>query len=332
MADTTSLVPAQHTALVPHNPLAQWTPEQIKAIKSVICPGINDDELVIFANTCERTGLDPFTSPPQIYAIIRKQKNSDGGWDRRLNIQTAINGFRSIGESTGEYEGQEGPYWCGPDGKWVEVWLKPEPPAAAKVAIYRRGFKPMWGVATFKSFVQQSPLWNKMPDHMLAICAERVAWTKTFPRKCSGIYIPEEMPPEEPERAPEAHRKDSPVTALPPAPSAGAPEPANVVDAAPTPPAKPSTRPAPEKPAQPTIDERKAALKKRYEDEQGMVGAAAWNQLVLVATEKSAESLAQGLTHADLDTVAARLDLLKRSMEKAEGKRNAAPAPKAGAA
>lgn len=175
--------------------LLPWTEEQKRVVKNIICPGINDDEMIVFAATCARTGLDPFSSPPMIYAYVRNQKVGDK-WERRLVIVTGINGFRSTGESTGEYVGMEGPYWCGEDGVWKEVWLSQKPPVAAKVGILRKGFaKPVYGIATYRSFYDaKKPTWNQMPDRMLAVCAEREGWAKTFPRKCGGMYVPEEMP------------------------------------------------------------------------------------------------------------------------------------------
>jgi hypothetical protein len=135
---------------------------QIDLIKRTIAKGCTNDELSLFINQCNRTGLDPFSR--QIY--VRKQ------WDSKeqrevMTIGTAIDGFRLIAERSNEYEGQEGPYWCGIDGQWVDVWPKKDG--------------------------APNSMWSKMPANQLAKCAESLALRKAFPQDLSGLYTAEEM-------------------------------------------------------------------------------------------------------------------------------------------
>jgi phage recombination protein Bet len=155
----------------------------------------------LFLEVAKKVGLSPLNR--QITPLIRRQKQKDGSWEAVMTIITNIDGFRLIAERSGKYAGQKGPYWCGTDGEWKEVWTSKENPAAAKVGVLRSDFKDvLWAVARWDSYVQTyfkdgkehvSPTWKKMPDLMLAKVAEALALRKAFPNDLSGLYSKEEM-------------------------------------------------------------------------------------------------------------------------------------------
>lgn len=172
-----------------NNPV-NYTQEQIQVIKQTIAKDATDTELALFINQCKRTGLDAMTR--QIYFMKAK--------DGKVSIQTSVDGFRLIAERSDKYEGQTMAEWCGSDGVWKDIWLSKETPAAARVGVYKKGFREaLYAVAIFDEYAQKNYngdlqfMWKKMPSLMIAKVAECLALRKAFPNDLSGLYTAEEM-------------------------------------------------------------------------------------------------------------------------------------------
>lgn len=167
-----------------------------------------------FLQHCARTGLDPIAR--QIYSIARKSKGQ-----LKWQIQISIDGARLVAERSGQYEGQTTPEFTADGITWTQVWLSKDSPAAARVGVYRRGFRePLYAVALWEAYVQTTykgdvtEMWRKMGPLMLAKCAEMLALRKAFPQDLSGLYSAEEMDqasaPTESASAPQASAQPSP--------------------------------------------------------------------------------------------------------------------------
>lgn len=186
--------------------LIEFNEAEVALLKSQIASGATDGQLALFIQVCRQTGLNPFAR--QIYAVIRKEKQRDGSYEPKMAIQTSIDGYRLLAQRSGEYAGQDGPYWYNPHTReWVDVWLEDFPPAAAKVGVMRKGFtQPIYAVARFESYAvreyntntrkydgELKNLWAKMPELMIAKTAEALALRRAFPAELSGIYTDAEM-------------------------------------------------------------------------------------------------------------------------------------------
>lgn len=172
-----------------HNPAHNELIQLIKKTVSQANAPLTNDEFALFIMECNRTQLHPLGR--QIYPLKIQGK---------MTVTPSIDGFRLIAERSGKYAGQTPVQWCGEDGVWKDVWLSSEPPAAAKVGVYRTDFKePLYAIATWASYAQMNKdgkpnrMWAKMPDLMLSKVAESLALRRAFPYELSGLYTREEM-------------------------------------------------------------------------------------------------------------------------------------------
>jgi len=183
--------------------LAQYAPSDLEVIRNHVAgPDFSNGELAYCLSVARARGLDPLQK--QVYFTKRKKKDAGGNWVASVTVEPTIDGFRSMAERTGELDGYDGPYWCGKDGQWTDAWLSKEPPLACKITVYRQGKSHGFtATARYDAYVQgfdkdregfrPNHTWAKMPEHMLAKCAESLALRKAFPSHLGSFYTREEM-------------------------------------------------------------------------------------------------------------------------------------------
>lgn len=168
---------------------------------------ITADDLAPYCTGFTKTEMDQAIKICEDYRLtpVKRQILIQRRWSAKENKNiisplVTVDGLRTMAERTGKYEGQVGPFWCGRDGKWSDVWLDEGQPVAAKVGVHKHGFRDaLYAVAKFEEYKQTgkdgkvSGMWGKMPDLMVAKCAEALALRRAFPDELSGIYTKEEM-------------------------------------------------------------------------------------------------------------------------------------------
>ena len=162
---------------------------ELNLIRQHIAPEATAGEFALFIYDAQSRGLNPLKK--QIYFVKYAGKPSH---------QVSIDGYRSIAESTGKYDGQtavvygDDIHYKGTD-KVVPEW--------AEVGIFRKGSAhPFIARVYFEEFAQTfkgvlGSQWAQRPRHMLAKCAESLALRKAFPEQLAGLYTTSEMAEDE---------------------------------------------------------------------------------------------------------------------------------------
>ncbi len=167
----------------------EYTSKEIALIAKHYCSGAPQDRVELFLAVAAHRGLNPFKR--EIHLIPFYDKNTD---TTSYVDAVGIDGLRKDAERSGNFLRIGPPQWCGDDGVWKDVWLLNTPPAAARIAIFKKGDdQPTIGIALFKEFSKGHAMWKTMPSHMLAKCAEAQALRKAFPDIVEGLYITEEF-------------------------------------------------------------------------------------------------------------------------------------------
>ena len=216
-----------------HGPIArrdrerlEFSAEQEAMIRDMYMSSATPLEAAVLLETARARRLDPLKR--QIHFV----KRWDGEKKRDVwSSQVAIDGFRSIAEATGRYDGQDEPEFENDAEGGV---------LCAKVRVYRKDIaRPFVGIAFWDEFCQRTKegdptrMWRTMPRTMLAKCAESQALRKAFPEDLGGLYTSDEMGQAENEPPPVVRQIHPAPPASEPrqAPTPRAPEPdASIVD------------------------------------------------------------------------------------------------------
>lgn len=203
-----NIVPMRSTAVA-----STEEARSVALIRRTVAADCNEAEFDLFIHTARHLRLDPLRR--QIYAFVY---NKDKPAKRKMSIITAIDGFRTIAERTGNYRPDEdeptivedsalrGPtnpagllkatvrVWKFAHGEWHRVTASAYWDEYAPV-------KDEWkddpdtgrGVKTGRQVLDTSGQWGKMPRVMLAKVAEALALRKAWPDDLSSVYAAEEV-------------------------------------------------------------------------------------------------------------------------------------------
>jgi phage recombination protein Bet len=158
-------------------------PKVIETLKKTVAVGASDAEFYMFAELCKSTGLNPFKKECWFLKV-----------NGRVQIMTGVNGFFTIANRHGAFDGYEWGF-VAPDGTMANEAYPKDDFIGAWAKVYRKDRKvPTTGVAMLKEYDKRQGTWNQMKRVMIQKCAESVALRKAFPQEMNGLYTEEEMP------------------------------------------------------------------------------------------------------------------------------------------
>jgi len=191
-----------------------WSRERVELIRRTICPkGLGEDEFTLFIEQCKRSGLDPLLK--EAFCVGRRQNVGNRerpNWVTRYEFQPSEAGMLARAERFPDFKGIQASAVYAEDeiivdqGKGEVVHrFNPAKRKGALVGAWARVVRadklPVVVWLDFAGYVQQTPLWAKIPTTMIEKCARVAALRKAYPEAFGGLYVREEMPAEEYETA-----------------------------------------------------------------------------------------------------------------------------------
>ncbi|RKH12787.1 phage recombination protein Bet [Corallococcus sp. CA053C] len=187
-----------------------WNRERVDLVKRTICPrGISEDEFLLFMEQCTRSGLDPLLK--EAFCVARRQNIGNRerpNWVTKYEFQPSEAGMLARAERFPDFKGIQASAVFAEDeivvdqGKGEVVHrFNPAKRKGALVGAWSRvvrdGKLPVVMWLDFAGYVQQTPLWAKIPTTMIEKCARVAALRKAYPEAFGGLYVREELPAEE---------------------------------------------------------------------------------------------------------------------------------------
>lgn len=197
------------------NPIVEWTPEIVAAIKRTCVPGgalPPDAEFSMFLAYCKATGLNPVAK--EAYLNERRSKDFSGNWRSSWQIMVARDGYLSAAHRSGRFAG-------------METRVFPEDPTTtpthATCRVWRKDWQhPIEVTVSFSEYVEYkdgkpTKMWAGKPRTMIGKVAESQALRRAF--GLHGSYSEEELQDEAAGQVSDpqspALSGDSPAPALP---------------------------------------------------------------------------------------------------------------------
>ncbi|WP_426750078.1 phage recombination protein Bet [Myxococcus sp. Y35] len=197
---------------------AGWTRERVELVKRTICPrGISEDEFALFIEQCKRSGLDPLLK--EAFCVARRQNVGNRerpNWVTKYEFQPSEAGMLARAERFPDFKGIQASAVFAEDDIVVDQGrgevvhrFNPAKRKGALVGAWARVVRedklPVVVWLDFSGYVQQTPLWSKIPTTMIEKCARVAALRKAYPEAFGGLYVREEMPAEDYESASDEH-------------------------------------------------------------------------------------------------------------------------------
>lgn len=187
-----------------------WSRERVELIKRTICPkGIGEDEFALFIEQCKRSGLDPLLK--EAFCVARRANTGSRerpNWTTKYEFQPSEAGMLARAERFPDFRGIQASAVYAEDEIIVDQGegqvthrFNPAKRKGSLVGAWSRVVRadklPVVVWLDFAGYVQQSPLWSKIPTTMIEKCARVAALRKAYPEAFGGLYVREEMPAEE---------------------------------------------------------------------------------------------------------------------------------------
>jgi phage recombination protein Bet len=188
-----------------------WTKERSELVRRTICPkGISEDAFALFMEQCRRSGLDPLLK--EAFCVPRSGQHvfqpAEAGMLARAERFPDFKGIQAsavyaeddivLNMGKGEVKHEFNP--AKRKGQLVGAWAR----------VVRNEKLPTLVWVDFQGYVQQTPLWSKIPTTMIEKCARVAALRKAYPEAFGGLYIAEEMPEEKPAAETKTAKKTPP--------------------------------------------------------------------------------------------------------------------------